>query len=80
MGSLLSIIPSTHQGQKESFLGAGSSNEAVMALLQKVPEISAVEIDPAIADLGRELHPQRPYRHPHVNVFVEDARSLSGKE
>ena len=62
------------KAQKSLFLGAGSGNEAVMALLHNVPEISAVEIDPVIAGLGRELHPQRPYHHPRVKVFVEDAR------
>jgi SAM-dependent methyltransferase len=70
------------KAQKSLFLGAGSGNEAVMALLQNIPEISAVEIDPVITDLGRELHPQRPYDHPRVKVFVEDARSFisSSKE
>ena len=64
------------KAQKSLFLGAGSGNEAVMALLNNVPEISAVEIDPVIADLGRNLHPQRPYSQPRVRVFVEDARSF----
>ncbi|MEW5733973.1 MAG: methyltransferase domain-containing protein [Thermodesulfobacteriota bacterium] len=57
------------------YLGAGSGNEAAMALLAGVPDITAVEIDPIIADMGRKLHPNRPYLDPKVRVVVNDARA-----
>ena len=56
-------------------LGAGSGNEAVMALLHGAEEVHAVEIDPLIASIGASLHPNVPYRDKRVKFFVDDARS-----
>lgn len=39
-------------------------------------EVHAVEIDPVILELGRELHPNHPYDHPRVIVHNTDARSF----
>ena len=38
--------------------------------------MTAVEIDPAIAALGRRLHGERPYDDPRVTLVVDDARSF----
>jgi hypothetical protein len=57
-------------------LGAGAGNESVMALRHGATEIVAVEIDPVIADLGKDLHPHRPYYDDRVTVIVDDARSF----
>ncbi|MEW5733974.1 MAG: methyltransferase domain-containing protein [Thermodesulfobacteriota bacterium] len=57
------------------YLGAGSGNEAVAATIAGVPEITAVEIDPVIADMGKTLHPNRPYLNPRVTLVVNDARA-----
>jgi SAM-dependent methyltransferase len=38
--------------------------------------VTAVEIDPAIAGLGRKLHAERPYADPRVTLVVDDARSF----
>ena len=65
--------------KKVLILGAGSGNEAVMALQHGVDEIHAVEIDPIIAGLGRWLHPDHPNLNPKVKVFVDDARSFLSK-
>ncbi|MGI8784747.1 MAG: spermidine synthase [Acidobacteriota bacterium] len=62
--------------QRVLILGAGSGNDAAAALRHKVPEIHAVEIDPVIARMGRELHPERPYLQAAVRVFVQDARQF----
>ena len=35
----------------------------------------AVEIDPAIASLGRKLHKESPYANPRVTLVIDDARS-----
>jgi hypothetical protein len=37
--------------------------------------VDAVEIDPAILDLGA-LHPERPYQDPRVTTHVDDARAF----
>ena len=37
--------------------------------------ITAVEIDPLVIRLGRQLHPEHPYDSPRVTTFVDDARS-----
>lgn len=56
-------------------LGAGAGNDVVVALEAGASRVVAVEIDPAIADLGRTLHPHRPYLDPRVSVVVDDARA-----
>lgn len=58
-------------------LGAGTGND-VAAAIRNAPgaTIDAVEIDPVIARLGRELHPERPYSNSHVRLHVNDARSF----
>jgi hypothetical protein len=62
--------------EKVLILGAGAGNEAVIAKRFGATTIHAVEIDPVIAELGRNLHPNHPYREEGVEVFVEDARSF----
>jgi len=57
-------------------LGAGTGNDVVMALEQNARHIDAVEIDPQIIRLGRELHFQKPYDDPRVTVYVDDARAF----
>lgn len=56
--------------------GAGTGNDVAVAL-RDAPgaTIDAVEIDPTIARLGRQLHPNRPYDSPRVRLHVDDARS-----
>ncbi len=39
-------------------------------------QVDAVEIDPVILALGRDLHPERPYADRRVNPTVDDARSF----
>jgi len=60
-------------------LGAGAGNEAVVALRNGVREVTAVEIDPVFALLGRELSPHRPFKDPRVEVYVGDARAFLHK-
>lgn len=56
-------------------LGGGTGNDAAVALRNGVKRIDVVEIDPVIAQLGKELHADRPYQSPAVRLFVDDARS-----
>lgn len=55
-------------------LGAGSGTDVAAALKHGARRVEAVEIDPAILRLGKELHPSRPYRDPRVTVTCDDAR------
>lgn len=51
-------------------LGAGTGNDAAIALKMGAENIDAVEIDPMIAKLGKKLHPQGPYQNPRVNMYI----------
>lgn len=57
-------------------LGAGPGNDAAVALASGAQDVTAVEIDPEVVRLGRELHPLRPYSDPRVHVVVNDARAF----
>jgi predicted RNA methylase len=57
-------------------LGAGTGNDVAVLLDEGANEVDAVEIDPGILSVGRELHPDRPYASPRVKAFATDARSF----
>ena len=66
-----------HPNPKTALLvGAGSGNDAAGALRNNVEKVTAVEIDPAIIAIGRELHPEKPYSSALVQVINDDARSF----
>lgn len=60
-------------------IGAGSGNDVVMALKYGVGHIDAVEIDPVIYRLGKDLNPNKPYEDPRVSVYIDDGRSFLEK-
>ncbi len=64
------------QPQRALVLGAGSGNDVAMLLHAGVPEVHAVEIDPLIIDIGRDLHPASPYQDPRVVLHNTDARAF----
>ena len=55
-------------------LGAGSGNDAFVALKNGAKRIVAVEIDPVILKIGQNLHWQRPYSDPAVQLINDDGR------
>lgn len=57
-------------------IGAGTGNDAALALSQGVKHVDAVEIDPVIARIGRDFHPDRPYDDPRVSVHIDDGRAF----
>ncbi len=57
-------------------LGAGSGNDAAVALDEGAQHVDAVEIDPVILELGRRFHPDQPYANGRVRVINDDARSF----
>ena len=56
-------------------LGSGMGNDVAAALRNGAGTVTAVEIDPLIVKLGRQLHFEKPYDSPKVNVVINDARS-----
>lgn len=56
-------------------LGAGTGNDVAGALRSGAGQITAVEIDPLILQLGKTLHFEKPYDSPRVKVVIDDARS-----
>ncbi len=57
-------------------IGAGSGNDVAHALAQGVEHVDAVEIDPVIARLSRQEHPDRPYDDPRVRLVINDGREV----
>jgi len=68
-----SLLP--HPPARVLLLGAGSGNDAAVALDEGARQIDAVEIDPVILEWGR-FHPDRPYADPRVRTINNDARSV----
>lgn len=57
-------------------VGAGTGNDVAASLRAGAGRVDAVEIDPAIALIGRENHPEKPYSSPHTSLIIDDARSF----
>ena len=55
-------------------LGAGSGTDVASALQHGAQRVDAVEIDPVIVRLGRQYHPDGPYKDPRVHIVTDDAR------
>jgi SAM-dependent methyltransferase len=57
-------------------IGAGSGTDASLALTRGAKAVDAVEIDPEIARIGREFHPDGVYRDPRVHTTINDGRAF----
>jgi len=57
-------------------IGAGNGGDVATALSMGAAHIDAVEIDPRLLDIGRALHPDRPYADPRVDAHVNDGRAF----
>jgi hypothetical protein len=57
-------------------IGAGGGTDVAIALKEGAEHVDAVEIDPRIYELGRELNPNHPYQDPRVSVHVNDGRAF----
>jgi SAM-dependent methyltransferase len=57
-------------------VGAGSGGDVAVALSEGARHVDAVEIDPRLAQLGKELNPDRPYQDPRVSLIVDDGRAF----
>jgi spermidine synthase len=57
-------------------LGEGSGNDVAFALKMGAKHVDGVEIDPIIAQVGKNRHPNRPLADPRARIFNEDARTF----
>ncbi len=65
--------------ERAVIIGAGSGSDTAIALRNGVGHVDAVEIDPVIARLGRQFHPDQPFSDSRVTVHVDDGRSFLRK-
>jgi SAM-dependent methyltransferase len=57
-------------------VGAGTGTDVAIALRHGAAHIDAVEIDPKLAQLGRDRNPDHVYSDPRVRVHVDDGRAF----
>ena len=57
-------------------IGAGSGTDVALALAKGAKHVDAVEIDPRLAQIGRDFHPEGVYDDPRVTVHVNDGRAF----
>jgi hypothetical protein len=57
-------------------VGAGSGSDVALALSKGAQHVDAVEIDPGIQRIGRDLHPDQPYSDPRVTAHINDGRAF----
>ena len=56
-------------------IGAGTGDDTAVALSQGARHVDVVDIDPSLLAIGRQYHPDHPYRDPRVTVHVGDGRA-----
>jgi MFS family permease len=57
-------------------VGAGTGTDVAIALSEGAQHVDAVEIDPELYQLGRELNPEHPFADPRVSVSIDDGRAF----
>jgi len=58
-------------------IGAGNGLDVAIQLAKGAGHVDAVEIDPFIANVGKNLHPDRPYaRTDKVELTIDDGRAF----
>ncbi len=57
-------------------IGAGTGTDVAIALEQGATHVDAVEIDPRLYELGKQLQPDRAYQDPRVSVHITDGRAF----
>ncbi len=56
-------------------VGAGSGSDTSLALARGAGHVDAVEIDPQLAQIGIDFHPERVYDDPRVTLTINDGRA-----
>lgn len=57
-------------------IGAGTGGDVAIVLAQGAKQVDAVEIDPALYQLGRKLNIDKPYDDPRVSIIINDGRAF----
>jgi hypothetical protein len=57
-------------------IGCGAGNETAYALRHGVELIDAVDINPWVIEIGKRLHPEKPFASPRVTTHVADGRAF----
>jgi spermidine synthase len=57
-------------------VGAGTGTDVALALSRGATKVHAVEIDPRLQEIGKEIHPNRPYDDERVEVSIDDGRAF----
>jgi SAM-dependent methyltransferase len=57
-------------------VGAGTGNDVAIALQYGAKHVDAVEIDPAIHQIGVDLAPLKPFDDPRVTTYINDGRAF----
>jgi Spermine/spermidine synthase domain len=57
-------------------IGAGTGNDVAVALQHGAGHVDAVEIDPAIQQIGVDKQPLKPYADPRVTAYINDGRAF----
>jgi spermidine synthase len=72
------LYPYTYAGPRDDVLviGAGAGNDVAVALAEGATHVDAVEIDPALLQIGRDRHPDQPYSDERVTAYVDDGRAF----
>ena len=71
-------LPYTFAAERPEVLivGSGTGNDVAAAVRNGSARVDAVEIDPAILEMGKRHHPESPYQAPNVFAHVADAREF----
>jgi len=62
--------------KKMLIMGAGGGRDTAYHLSRGQAQIDAVEIEPALMEYGKTLHPEKPYLDSRVRTHVNDARTF----
>ncbi len=69
------FAPST----RELIIGAGTGSDADYAVHNGIRHVTAVELDPTILKLGKDLNPDRVYQNAAIHTVLDDGRSFLEK-
>ncbi|MCA9804775.1 MAG: methyltransferase domain-containing protein [Cyanobacteria bacterium HKST-UBA02] len=64
------------KGSDVLVLGAGTGSDVAAALRNGAGHVDAVEIDPRILEIGKQMHPNKPYSDDRVTTYNMDARTF----
>ena len=75
----LPFMFSEKPGRSAAIVGAGTGNDVSAALRRGFARVVSIDIDPAILQVGAQLHPEKPYSDPRALRVNDDARAFFGR-